>query len=100
MKDGIIGDFPSLMLRHGAAGYEIDRADVALGTPSQALMLATATGFSDSYQHVVEEILSTDNERGGTTNPPRPCRYRLFRRTSRGSGFLGRIHRLVWGTFI
>jgi N,N-dimethylformamidase len=32
-------------------------------------MLATATGFSDSYQHVVEEILSTDNERGGTTSP-------------------------------
>ena len=69
VKDGVIGDFRSLMLRHGAAGYEIDRADVALGTPSQALILATATGFSDSYQHVVEEILSTDNERGGTTNP-------------------------------
>jgi N,N-dimethylformamidase len=33
------------------------------------LILATATGFSDSYQHVVEEILSTDNEQGGTTNP-------------------------------
>ena len=64
-----IGDFPSLMLRHGAAGYEIDRADAALGTPPHALVLATATGFSDSYQHVVEEILSTDNERGGTTSP-------------------------------
>lgn len=61
-----IGDFPSLMLRHGAAGYEIDRADFALGTPPHALILATATGFSDSYQHVVEEILSTDDEQGGT----------------------------------
>lgn len=65
----VIGDFPSLMLRHGAAGYEIDRADVSLGTPSQALILATASGFSDSYQHVIEEILTTDNEQGGTTNP-------------------------------
>jgi N,N-dimethylformamidase len=64
-----IGDFPSLMLRHGAAGYEIDRADFALGTPPHALILATATGFSDSYQHVVEEILSTDGERGGTASP-------------------------------
>ena len=64
----VIGDFPSLMLRHGAAGYEIDRADVSLGTPSQALIVATATGFSDSYQHVIEEILTTDNEQGGTTN--------------------------------
>ncbi len=63
-----IGDFPSLMLRHGAAGYEIDRADFALGTPPHAFILATATGFSDSYQHVVEEILSTDDEQGGTKN--------------------------------
>ena len=44
VKGDVIGDFPSLMLRHGAAGYEIDRADVALGTPPQALILATATG--------------------------------------------------------
>jgi len=69
VPDDVIGDFPSLMLRHGAAGYEIDRADAALGTPPHALVLATATGFSDSYQHVVEEILSTDGERGGTVSP-------------------------------
>ena len=66
VPERVIGDFPSLMLRHGAAGYEIDRADAALGTPPHALVLASATGFSDSYQHVVEEVLSTDNERGGT----------------------------------
>jgi N,N-dimethylformamidase len=65
----LIGDFPSLMLRHGAAGYEIDRADQSLGTSPHALILATGTGFSDSYQHVVEEILSTDGEQGGTVNP-------------------------------
>jgi N,N-dimethylformamidase len=64
-----IGDFPSLMLRRGAGGYEIDRADTALGTPPHALILATATGFSDSYQHVIEELLSTDSEQGGTVNP-------------------------------
>ena len=69
VPERIIGDFPSLMLRHGAAGYEIDRADATLGTPPHALVLARATGFSDSYQHVVEEVLSTDNERGGTQSP-------------------------------
>ena len=66
--DEPIGDFPSLMLRHGAAGYEIDRLDVALGTPPHALLLATATGFSDSYQHVIEEVLATDDQQGGTVD--------------------------------
>jgi N,N-dimethylformamidase len=67
--DELIGDFPSLTLRHGAAGYEIDRADAALGTPAHALILATATGFSDSYQHVIEECLVSNPSEGGTTQP-------------------------------
>ena len=67
--EGPIGDFPSLMLRHGAAGYEIDRADYALGTPPHALVLATATGFSDSYQHAIEEIITTDGAQGGSVHP-------------------------------
>lgn len=65
----LIGDFPSLVLEHGAAGFEIDRADSKLGTPDHALVLATARGFSDSYQHVVEEILETDSRRGGPVSP-------------------------------
>jgi N,N-dimethylformamidase len=68
-EDETIGDFPSLTLRHGAAGYEIDRADPALGTPPHALILATATGFSDSYQHVIEECLASSPHEGGTTQP-------------------------------
>src|SRR5690348_10960641 len=56
------------MLHHGGAGYEVDRADMALGTPPHALVVATATGFLDSYQHAIEEIISTDNERGETSN--------------------------------
>ena len=67
--DGPIGDFPSLMLRHGAAGYEIDRADFTLGTPPHALVLATANGFSDSYQHAIEEMISTDASQGGSVHP-------------------------------
>ena len=65
-EDELIGDLPSLVQEHGAAGFEIDRLDYRLGTPRNALLLATATGFSDVYQHVVEEILSVDSRHGGT----------------------------------
>ena len=65
----LIGDFPSLVLEHGAAGFEIDRADPELGTPAHTLILATARDFSDSYQHVAEEILESDSRQGGPVNP-------------------------------
>ena len=68
-KDELIGDFPSLVLNHGAAGFELDRADVALGTPPHALVLASSSDYSDSYQHVVEEVLISDSRQGGTVNP-------------------------------
>jgi N,N-dimethylformamidase len=68
-KDELIGDFPSLVLNHGAAGFELDRADIALGTPPHALILASSSGYSDSYQHVVEEVLISDSRQGGTVNP-------------------------------
>ena len=65
--DEIIGDFGLVM--GGAGGYEVDRADSALGTPLHALVVATTSGFSDSYQHVVEEVLSSDSQQGATVNP-------------------------------
>jgi N,N-dimethylformamidase len=66
-----IGDFPSLQLNggNGPAGEEIDRADNALGTPPNTQILARATGFSDAYQLVVEEVQSSDSLEGGTVNP-------------------------------
>jgi N,N-dimethylformamidase len=53
----------------GAAGFELDRADQTLGTPPHALVLATATGFSNSYQHVVEEVGLANSLQGGTVEP-------------------------------
>lgn len=41
----------------GAAGVEIDRADIALGTPEHALVIASATGFDDTYVLANEEVL-------------------------------------------
>ncbi len=66
-RDEAIGDFGLVM--GGAGGFEVDRADTALGTPPHALVLATATGFSDVYQHVVEEVLISDSKQGGSANP-------------------------------
>jgi N,N-dimethylformamidase len=67
VAEGLIGDAGLMM--DGAGGLELDRLDHALGTPSHALLLALATGFSDSYQHVVEEVESSDSKQGGTVSP-------------------------------
>jgi N,N-dimethylformamidase len=67
--DELIGDFPSMVQPHGAAGDEVDRLDFALGTPPHTLLLATASGFSDAYQHVIEENNVADSQQGGTVSP-------------------------------
>jgi N,N-dimethylformamidase len=66
-EDEAIGDQGLVM--GGAAGLEFDRLDYRLGTPPHALLLATARGFSDSYQHVIEEVESSDSRQGGTVSP-------------------------------
>jgi N,N-dimethylformamidase len=68
-KGELIGDFPSLVLNAGAAGFELDRVDHKLGSPYHTLILGTASGFTDNYQHVIEEITLTDNKQGGKTHP-------------------------------
>jgi N,N-dimethylformamidase len=68
-SDEEIGDFPALVNGYGAAGYELDRADPLLGTGHNAVVLASATGFSDSFQAVAEEIFEADSAQGGTVNP-------------------------------
>lgn len=54
---------------HGAAGFEIDRIDAALGTPPHTLVLAVARGFSDVYQATSEDVLTSDSLQGGTVSP-------------------------------
>jgi N,N-dimethylformamidase len=72
-EDEAIGDFPNLIQDYGAAGYEIDRADSALGTPSSALILATASGFSDDAQVVAEQISYMDALQSRATSPLVRC---------------------------
>ena len=68
-EDELIGDFPSLVMEYGAAGFELDRMEPQFGTPPHTMHLATATGFSDSYQHVIEEVDQSDSKQGGSINP-------------------------------
>jgi N,N-dimethylformamidase len=66
--DELVGDHPCLVSSYGAAGFELDRVDYSLGSPHRTIILATATGFSDSFQHVSEETLMTTSKEGGTVN--------------------------------
>jgi len=62
-----IGDFG--LVGGGAAGYEIDRYELALGTPPGAFLVASSEGHSDDYPHVVEEIMFNYPGLGGTQDP-------------------------------
>jgi N,N-dimethylformamidase beta subunit-like protein/concanavalin A-like lectin/glucanase superfamily protein len=52
----------------GPAGFEIDRADPALGTPAHAVLVASAREFSDAYQGAVEDVTTADSQQGGTVS--------------------------------
>jgi N,N-dimethylformamidase len=66
--DEVIGDFGLVL--GGAAGDEIDRFDVQLGSPTHALLLATSAGLhSDYYQVTSEDVPVTVPGQGGTESP-------------------------------
>ncbi len=59
--DGVDGDVFGTQgeIGGGAVGQELDRYDGRLGTPRDALLLATSEGLTEGYQHCVEEVLFT-----------------------------------------
>lgn len=63
----LIGDFG--LAAGGAAGIELDRYDLMLGTPPHAHILASSGGHSDNYPLVSEEITYAFPGRGGTQDP-------------------------------
>jgi N,N-dimethylformamidase len=65
--DDRIGDFG--LVGGGASGQEIDRADVALGTPPGTFLVASAYHQDDSYKVVPEEIEFMFDGLGGTEHP-------------------------------
>jgi N,N-dimethylformamidase len=56
VKDAVLGDFG--LSAGGAAGFELDRADPALGTPDGAIVLASSEGHGPAFMVVPEELLS------------------------------------------
>ncbi|MEQ8493847.1 MAG: LamG-like jellyroll fold domain-containing protein [Gammaproteobacteria bacterium] len=62
-----IGDFG--IVGGGAAGWEIDRVDTALGTPPHALVVARASDFTSTYNWMKEEMSHTHTAITGTTCP-------------------------------
>lgn len=71
--DEPIGDIPSLVVRHGAAGYEMDRLDFSLGTPPHALLLASSVGHSERYAAFNDERLDfTQGKDGMLPDSPPP----------------------------
>lgn len=71
--EGIDGDVfgagPSLVLNHGAGGFEVDKANRRLGTPAHAMVLASTRRLSDAYQICIEEQLVSLPDTGGSVNP-------------------------------
>lgn len=67
--DEVIGDFPSLALERGAAGYELDRVDLALGSPPTTLRLASSFGHSSSYLLVSDDVPLSRLDLTADTNP-------------------------------
>lgn len=65
--DELIGDFG--YAGGGAAGAEIDRYDAELGSPAEALLLASSVGHSDDYQRASEELYETPPTTGATQDP-------------------------------
>ena len=56
----LIGETGSIL--GAAAGYEIDRTDRALGTPRDAVVIATSTPFAELYFPVIEDFTGTAPE--------------------------------------
>jgi len=64
--DEKIGDFGVL---GGAAGYELDASDPALGTPAHALVLARSVEHSNTYLLTPEELLAGFPGQDAIENP-------------------------------
>lgn len=56
IESELIGDFG--LCGGGAAGFELDRADTRLGTPANAVVLASSESHSDDFILVPEEMLT------------------------------------------
>lgn len=89
----VFGDFG--LGGKGAAGIEIDRYDLRLGTPPHARILASSEGLSDNYPLVQEEIMYNHPGMGGTQHPDVRCDMVYF--TTPQDGAVFSPSSIAWG---
>ncbi|MEX0809437.1 MAG: N,N-dimethylformamidase beta subunit family domain-containing protein [Dongiaceae bacterium] len=80
-----IGNFG--LVGGGAAGWEIDRVDFALGTPPHTLVVALADNFSHAYHWVKEEFNHTQSAINGETQKMVRCDMVFFECPNGGAVF-------------
>ena len=93
VNDELIGDFG--LAHGGAAGIEIDRYDLTLGTPPHTRILASSEGHSDNYPHVCEEIAFNFPGLGGTQDYQIRADMTLF--TTPNHGAVWSASSIAWG---
>lgn len=87
-----IGDFG--LEGGGAAGFELDRYDLALGTPPGSMLLAHSQGLSDNYPRVSEEVQFTMPHMGATMDYQ--CRGDITYFRTRGDGAVFSVSSISW----
>ena len=89
----MFGDFG--LAGGGAAGIEVDRYDLSLGTPPHAKLLASSDGLSDNYPLVQEEIMYNHPGMGGSQHPGVRCDMVYF--TTPQDGAVFSPSSIAWG---
>lgn len=94
VKGEVFGD--SGLALGGAAGLEIDRYDLTLGTPPHTMLLACSEPLSDGYPLVQEDIYFTRRGLGGTEDPR--IRADMVYFTTRNDGAVFSASSIAWGS--
>jgi len=89
-----IGDFGLAL--GGAAGLELDRYDLLLGTPPHARLLATSQGITDNYPRVSEEIYY--NFPGQGASQDYQCRADMVYFTTTNNGAVFSPGSIAWAS--
>lgn len=85
IDEDVIGDFG--LNGNGAAGNEIDRADFALGTPPNALVVASSRLHTDIYLMTPEDLLDPTPTWTGTQSDLIRSDMTFFETASGGAVF-------------
>ncbi len=85
VEGDVIGDYG--LAAGGAAGHELDRYELDLGTPPQTLLLGASEGHTDAMLRVIEEVQVTRPGLGGTQDPDVRADMTLFAHASGGGVF-------------